>query len=268
MTKTTRCLNIILLCCLLSSGIAYAQGAPIERKSPDRSSLPERALLIGVLTEQGDMQCNERGAVSWVNKHLEVGFTPLVIGPDKALMETLRTQLGALVAVEGVPITDYARPPVTHQGPCMVPQMRSDWRQGMHGMRVQRYPNPFPALKTHAVKAFDALKVARQGDELHITLRNVLDRPLEALHLSLHYEGCYGKPGSNLRQKTIPRIEPGAEISVSWPAIISSDSARGSHRYAANSITLRSSNPTVFFDLNRHLSAVLGKDKRVECPRD
>ena len=46
------------------------------------------------------------------------------------------------------------------------------------------------------------LDAKRDGDGIQVTFKNPLPTPLDAVRISIQYEGCYGKPGSKRRSAT------------------------------------------------------------------
>ncbi len=218
--------------------------------------LGERHALVGVLTEQGHLQCKGGdgtpwggGEEVWTDPYHEVGFVRLVTADSKAA-----AHVGALVVALGAPA---AGPAPARPSGCNAMQMRSDWVYGKSGMRVKRTTPPHVAFAAAEVRPLDGLlgveRIAQPrgptGDTLKITLTNPFDRPLSALALTLHHEGCYGKPGATAETGHRATLAAGERWTVELPAFVNRKQGRG-RWHAAAAITLAAKGERIAFDLD------------------
>ena len=216
----------------------------------------EGHLLVGVLSEQGHLDCKggespaDEAREVWRDLYPEVGFVRLV-PPAGFDMDGLR---GALVVARGTPA---AGPAPARPMSCWMMQARSDWLYGKSGIRVRRTSPPHVAFEARAVEPLKTLLTAERrtgaespfGDTLRITLANPFDRPLKGLTLTLHHEGCYGKPGTTARAATRAALAPGASWTVELPAFMNRKQGRGQW-HAAAAITLEAAGERIAFDLD------------------
>lgn len=237
---------------------------------------PSTERLVGVLTKQAQKQCVAGEAEPrWVNPYWEVGFVRVepTPGVDLAALE------GRPVVVEGHSEALAPLPTVAHTGPCMVPQMRDDWQEGPAGMRVRRsfpvlrapgqgsVPEEPKGLRVTTARGFDGLAARVDGDALEVTVTNPLDQPLAPLAIVVHYEGCYGKPGSTARRHEVATLAPGKSATARFP-LLDEDGERGSggHVHAAYSVELQAPAGPARFDLDVSVRQLTGA--AVRCPRD
>jgi len=219
--------------------------------------------VVGVLTLQHAEQCTGSWDSEWVDPHHEVGFVRLV--PVKGV--DLKAWEGKLVMVRGVP----APPPVVvvkHTGECPGRQARNDWIFAKNGVRLQRtWPQPHPAAFTALeVKAFDGLTVRRDGETLHLRFTNPFeDITLDSVEVQIHYEGCYGKPGTRTRHAKLGMVAPGAYVDVEQPTIaIDEDGPRGRIVHKAWSVQATCLSEGYNFALDAPLR--LFESGGVDCP--
>jgi hypothetical protein len=104
--------------------------------------------------------------------------------------------------------------------PCPPMQMRSDWFNTPRGIRVQRTATPsIEHFHMTSIRRLDELDVKREGEELVVTLANPLPFALVDVRLVMHYEGCYGKPGSTSIAGEPIELAPGAKVTQRFPMI-------------------------------------------------
>jgi hypothetical protein len=178
--------------------------------TPPGKSVPE-IQLAGLLTEQGQKRCtkgtkeSKESAVTWVDDHLQVGFARLT-GPTPPNKDWI----GRAVVATGHVDSQFAWPKVVSEGPCPVPQMRSDMVWSKSGMRLNRSPRVgIGTFKQTAVRPLTELKAEISGGAMKVSYTNPLDVPIEGLTLRVHFEQCAGKPNSLSRDKMFPRLPPG-----------------------------------------------------------
>jgi hypothetical protein len=230
--------------------------------SSTAKAAPEE-LLLGVLSEQFTRKCLANGE-TWVDPHEEVGFVRLVPGKELSPTAARRGLRGKIVVVHGRPRTDFRAPAVKHDGRCPEAQMRSDhvWARG--GARVRRSGGAALAgFEAQRLEAFTGLAVTLERGELRARFRNTLDRELTDLALTMHYEGCYGKPGTTAETRRFPRVRAGAEVRASFPALVTTTRLAGKSRtagtfrahHAASSLQVTAQGAGVHFDLDWTLVA-------------
>lgn len=216
---------------------------------------PKTVTLIGYLAEQGQPQCNETYERTWVDLHDEIGWVR--VAKSAVPLKPLRNHP---VVAEGVPLEKFERPPVPAGGMCPPMQMRSDWVEGKNGIRIVRGGGAdFPAIEVTRVQKLDRLQARADGDDVVVQFSNPLDRPLANVVVALHYEGCYGKPGSTVREEGAAALGPERGLTAKWPSVLSEDG----RNYAAQEITVRGTGKDVVFDLQvplRHFGI------KAECP--
>lgn len=217
---------------------------------------PKPVRVLGFLTEQADKQCVD-GRVEWVNPHPEVGFTR-VVGTDVAL-EALQKRA---VIVTGREAKDAA-PPVKYDPECPMMQMRSDWVEGRDGIRVERVGRGVAAMHVTSAAPWDGLAAKVKKGALVVTLKEDLGAPVS---VTVHYEGCYGKPGATARTLA---AKPGKALRFPLADDELHDKPRkgmeeGIARHVPVSVTLSGDVPGLVLALDLPLWA-LGVS--VECPK-
>jgi hypothetical protein len=219
-------------------------------------------LLVGVLSEQHSRRCGPDYKEEWIDPHLEVGFVRLLTARPQAH----RTLLGKMVVARGAPATSPP-PSIVHRGPCPAAQMRSDWVWSKSGARIRRPVGPSPApavLSAATVERFDGLEVTPSPTDVRIRFKNTLKRDLRDVTLTLHYEGCYGKPGTSAESRKLSTVRAGQEVTVSWPLVAKRGMVRGREAFnAAYSVQVSSITPGVHFDLDWKLDP---RGLPVGCP--
>jgi hypothetical protein len=144
--------------------------------------------------------------------------------------------------------------------------MRSDWVDSKHGFRVLRSASrPAGAFAASRVEPFEGLQVSRAGDSLQVRLTNTLPVALHDVAIVLHYEGCYGKPGSSERRESLGTLQAGQTHAASFPVLDSAVSNRPERQpHRADSVEVRAGRQdNVWFDLDWSLSAA---GVSVRCP--
>lgn len=229
-------------CSLLPVSPSWAS-APSPGEARGAAPRPER--LIGVLTPQAYRRCDGTVASQWVHPHHEIGFVALV----HKLKGLARYENLPVIAL-GAPADNWKRPDAGHTGPCIDAQMREDWVEGVHGTRVRRTGGVgFEAFDVRSVQPWSGLKLTRVGDAVEVTVRNDLDFDLRHLQVRLHYEGCYGKPGSTVRSDSRPTLRRKATTSLRFPAVVWAPGRDGQRAHAAAAVEISSQNPAVAWDL-------------------
>ncbi|MCA9518063.1 MAG: hypothetical protein KC635_24160, partial [Myxococcales bacterium] len=210
--------------------------------------------LVGELTAEGVEVCKADGTEEWVNPHHAVGFT--VLKPKEGL--SLDALEGQVVVLRGAVDPKGMRfPPVRYEAECLPKQMRSDWVISKSGIRLQRegMGEVGPAFAVEGAEAWPGFEVTRSGDTLHVKLENTFEEPLVSVVVTVHYEGCYGKPGTAEEKAQAPVLAHGEKLERDFPAFVeeaSNTPNRTTHR--AFSVQLQARSKEVAFDFDRRLS--------------
>ncbi len=113
----------------------------------------------------------------------------------------------------------------------------------------------------------DGLDLEVGGDQLTVTFTNTFRATLPGARVRIHYEGCYGKPGSDSRTETLGDLPAGDGRTVSFPTIVDEDQGKwGIRHHRAYSIQVLSSAGDVLFDCDLSMGSfsVTG----MECPAE
>lgn len=243
-----------------SAGQAHADagaGASAGSEGPE--------FFLATLGQDGIQHCPGGGyEVSWLAVHPTLGFVNAG-GPalsDPSILEPLYDHP---VLAQGKVAEPPERPPLdVNIEMCMPMQMRSDWVSTPRGIRCMRNEGPRPDY-FHAtnLRRLDELSVTREGEELVVSFKNPLPVALEGVSLRMHYEGCYGKPGST--SKTSERsksLAPGEAISHRFSLfdVIERDSSPGArdrskHAAAELELNIEGASTSVHTDLSVSLRA-------------
>lgn len=222
-------------------------------------------VLVGMVSEQGIRQC--QGVTKepkWIHPHLEIGFVWAFPHKD------FRFHKSRLVIAKG---RTAPRPAlrVKESLDCPGAQMRSDWVWSKNGMRVRRNGSPpfNAAFISKSVKSFDGLVIRDKGapssSEMEVAFVNTTGHPLNNLKLIVHYEGCYGKPGTTLREELVPKLGVGEKVIKIFPKVVERKSrAKWRRIHLASSLQITAKPHPVYFDLDWPLSRV--KRLKRECP--
>jgi hypothetical protein len=180
--------------------------------------------VVGVLNEAGTNRCVD-GDESWVDTHLTVGWSRVY---GTSMPSSLK---GKVVVLSGETTTPPPATQVKNDFTCPPMQMRNDWIRTRSGMRYDRnLKAPTHDLKATDIKAFDGLKLQfdAAADTVSVRLHNPLAQPMNDVTLVLHYEGCYGKPGSVTKRHPIGIIQPGKSAGITGqPARVMRKQGRG-----------------------------------------
>ncbi len=214
--------------------------------SPAAPVAPTPHTVIGVVTEQGRPVCEGGHTPRWTDLRLEVGFVP-VTGADARL----RPWLNRPVWVRGQASAEQRvlRP----QPPCELVQWRGDWLAGPHGVRSVAEGDTRPAAFAVADAGLVDVTATRAGDQITVRLTNPLAVPLRDARLTVHYEGCYGKPGSSTQAGPTATLAAGAAVTFAAPALLERPADRR-RRYRATRVSLAGQAEGVLVDLDLPLA--------------
>jgi hypothetical protein len=240
--------------------------APVEPEPTPVATADGPEYFIGVAGQTGIPHCPD-GKQEWLGISPTIGFIG-VGGPGSENLEKLIDR--PVLARGSAGSRPGPRPSATEPIPCMVMQMRSDWVLTPRGIVVDDGNGPnIEYFNTTSVRALDELTIRREGSEIVVELRNPLPFAIAELGMAMHYEGCYGKPGSRTIQRSPDPLAAGETRTNRFPLFAEQedDGAHGAGReHAAHSLALTgnlSGEATVHLDLDVKL-ATMGA--AVECP--
>ncbi len=230
--------------------------------APAALARPAQELLVGVLSEQWARRCTAKGD-EWVDPHLEVGFVRLQ--PARGAPLEKARDLPVVARGRALSSVKSARARVVDTAPCEQAQMRSDWVHARSGFRIRR-PGTRPAgFAADRVERWDGLVLSRAGERISVKLKNTLGRRLDGVVLTMHYEGCYGKPGSLAEQRRFATLAPGDSVESDFPVLKRLPAGSASPRggvHAAHSVQLDGRGEAITFDLDLGIPPELA----VTCP--
>lgn len=227
--------------------------------TPPGKGPAEEVQLVGFVTEQGQKRCLKGWTDEWLDVHHQVGFTRLTGRVDA------KPFVRKPVVVTGLIDSQFKWPKIPpNTGECPMAQMRSDWIEGKNGIRIRRTRLGIGALRHTAIRELKGLVATHTDGQLAIRFTNDLGKALKNVEITVHYEGCFGKPGATSRTDKLGALQPGAAAQVKGPAVKTfSENPRG-HHYAASTVHISASGDKVYFDLDVPLHA-LGAS--VHCPK-
>lgn len=227
----------------------------------DGPELSDPGYLLGVIGQAGIEHCPGGGFDrQWLRVRPTIGRVS-VSGPDESEFDSL---MGQPVLAVGRP---RPAPSVAMTEPvelCPPPQMRSDWRQTPLGVVIEREPAPrVEHFELTAMRALHELSARLEGDSVVVTLLNPMPIALRGVELRVHYEGCFGKPGTVFEAIEIGDLGVGADASAQVPKVVTRGDARpGRSLFRAFSVQLVATGDGLVLDLDVLLQR-LGAE--VEC---
>lgn len=265
-----RALRLLLVCACASA--EKPEAAPVEAKPVVPDSVVEAQpkgeaiIAVGVIHQDGQRICDGRGHEQWVDLRYEVGFTPLVVDEGRTQDVSQLHKRAAIVFghVQEPPPAN----PVPSTGECPLYQMRSDWVVTAEGIRIPRGSRAAVGIAVERIVPFEGLAIERAGDTLKLALTNALEVPLaDKITLTLHYEGCFGKPGSTVRSEIRDgELAPGDTWRVELPAFVEDPTGPdGRQLFRADSIELHAEGKGVAFDFDAGFHEIGAEG--VPCPR-
>ncbi len=218
---------------------------------------PKRTVvLIGSVIEHGTLVCKPGDFPgTWTDLHHQVGTV-------RVDADGLEKHRGKAVVVVGE-VTEEGRPePKYLGGGCLPAQMRSDWEPTPGGMRIWHgSPADFRRVRATSVTPLALTVSAKKPGRARVQYTHPDIPGIKAIRLVMHYEGCYGKPGSDEVTSPPLPVKPGKTVSYDFP-VLSGDKDRD---HVATSVRLSAEGEGVVFDLDASLYRH-GLDTK--CPRD
>jgi hypothetical protein len=257
--------------------VAVAQTTPVQKQT--RVAAPPDVTLVGLLTRQYRGRCGADGQHKWDDEHWEVGFVRLQV-PATLDLSPLEGK-AVVVTGKGKELPPPREVEHVHEAPSLNPlpdgpgiecpqvQMRSDWVIGKNGFRIMRQRSAgLPMmLDVTSAKLFSGVEIEVHGESLAVTVTNVLDAAVNDVKVVLHYEGCYGKPGSDSRSQTTAVLPAGGRIETTFPAIVAEDQGQwGIRNHRAYSLQILGAKGPVLFDCDLPLG--LFQATGIECPKE
>jgi hypothetical protein len=215
--------------------VEAATTAPAATPGPQPEPVAETRVL-GLVHRLGDRTCpGGQYGDTFVNTHWAVGLVPLHATPEmERQLEALR---GKPALIGGSP--EDGPPPAASAAtpePCPMAQMRSDWIETPDGIVKRRAAPPLRGLRIASVRAWSGLSAAIAGRHVSLHLKPELgEKALRDAELVVHYEGCYGKPGT--AQETFPLGDLGPKAGAGAAAPLTT--RKGDRDYVAASVELR-----------------------------
>ncbi|MEX1366503.1 MAG: hypothetical protein AB1Z98_25490 [Nannocystaceae bacterium] len=235
---------------------AETSGAWTWRASDLADDAQPRGYLLGVGGQSGLAHCPDGGYESqWLDVQPTIGRVR-VSGPPQGALDPLLDQ--PVLAI-GRPSPAPSQPQLTVQPrPCMPMQMRSDWRSTPRGILIERSPVPtVEHFSVDAARPLHELRARLDGDSVLVELTNPVPRELEDVELRVHYEGCFGKPGSMVRTESVGGLGVGAKASARMPVLEGRPGEpEGRARFAAYSVHVVATGTDVVIDLDARLSSL------------
>lgn len=218
-------LTSLLLACMSAEPAQAPESASsaVSAVEAEPSPVPQAEgdeYFFAVLGQSGVEHCPGGGSqATWLNVQPTLGFVS-ADGPGSAT-EQIESLMDQPVLARGTSMAAPQRAPSSIEvQPCPLMQMRSDWVNTPRGIRVQRTASPnIEHFHMTSVRRLDELVVVREGEELVVSFRNPLPLALVDVRFVMHYEGCYGKPGSASITGDSIELAPGAEVTQRFPMI-------------------------------------------------
>jgi hypothetical protein len=248
---------------------AASEPAPIEAEPTPVEPATGDEWFLGFVSQTGVEHCpKEFDDTKWLDVRSTLGFIP-------TSGASLETWMGKPVLAKGQAIPAPQVRSKVEPTPCPMMQMRSDWANSPQGMRVDRQNHPaIEHFFVTSAEPLEILKVTREGDELVVEFGNPLPFELVEVGLTVHYEGCYGKPGSMHRSSTAKPLPVGETMIERFSITAEDEPPEGLRKggptarvHLANSLELSArpvaAGPTLHVDLDVPLRA-LGMS--LDCP--
>jgi hypothetical protein len=250
-----------------AAAVAAAKGDPAWHWKSEALAAATAApgYLLGVVGQSGVEHCPDGGYEGeWLALRPAIGRVT-VSGPEDSVFDPLMDQP---VLALGQPAAAPPSGPSTATAPtqpCAPVQMRSDWRMTPRGFVVERGSAPaVEHFRVDAVRPLRELEAQADGDHVVVTLRNPVPVALADVELHVHYEGCFGKPGTTVETQAIGDFGVGAKVVERVPMLSGrADAPEGRSLFRAYSVQLVGRGEGVVIDLDVPLEQ-LGVE--VECP--
>ncbi len=211
--------------------------------------------LLGVVGQRGISHCPDGGYDrQWLALRPTIGRVG-VSGPDDSVLDPVMDT--PVLAIGQSTTAPPRQAPSIKPEMCGAMQMRSDWYETPRGMQIEREPRPrISHFEMSAVRPLHELQVQPDGDHIVVTMLNPVPVPLHDVKLHVHYEGCFGKPGSTIETTDVGTLAIGAKISARVPRLVDRAKAQpGRRSFRAFSVQLVAEGDRVFVDLDARLGA-------------
>lgn len=232
---------------------------------------PKPTKVVGFLVQQYEEKCDDKFNQEWVNPHFEIGLVKV----EEVEGVELDAFVGKPVVATGR-VGDKAGAARPEMGgySCVPQQARSDWLFNKGGIRLIRALQPKSAWVSHftveKIERLHGLTVELDGDEIQVVFENNLGAELPDLLITMHYEGCYGKPGAPNVKRSFFSLKSGKKATARFPVhhVVGDDAdgtRRGRTMHVAHSVQVAAGSPTVLLDLDVPVWH-FGKKLNLTCP--
>ncbi|MFV8755800.1 hypothetical protein ACNOYE_35055 [Nannocystaceae bacterium ST9] len=241
--------------------------APIEAE-PGEVEANADEWFLGFVSKTGVEHCPTESDEQWLAIQSTLGF----IATSGASLEGW---MGKPVLARGRASAGPKLELPTQPKPCPMMQMRSDWVNTPVGIRLDRGNHPaIEHFTVASVEPLAGLRVTREGEELIVEFENPLPFALAEFGMTLHYEGCYGKPGSTQQSREAKplavgerRVERFAIVDEKLPPPGERKGGRPARFHLARSLELAATpvegSPPLYVDLDAPLASL---GLALECP--
>lgn len=248
------------------------KSAPVEAEPTPVEPIAGDEWFIGFVSQTGIEHCGEEFEPEWLAVRSTLGFIPTSGASLDAWMAKPVLATGQAIADPKLYLELDVEPK-----DCPMAQMRGDWVGSPRGTRIDRRNHPaIEHFFVSSAEPLTSLKVTREGDELVVEIANPLPFALAELGMVVHYEGCYGKPGSTLESSETKPLAVGEARIERFPIIAEQTPPPGERKggpmprvHLAHSLELSAKPvadaPTLHVDFDMPFGAV-GID--LDCPAD
>ncbi len=245
--------------------------APVEAEPNPIGPNPGNEWFLGFVSQTGVEHCASEFEPTWLAVQSTLGF----ISTSGQSLDAWMAK-PVLATGQAIPAPKLELAPETTPKPCPIMQMRSDWVNTPQGLRIDHQGHP--AIEHFFVSSAEPLTqlvVTREGDELVVEFTNPLPFELAEFAMTIHYEGCYGKPGSTQQSRAAKPLAVGERRTERFPMLAEQTSAEigerkggpAAHVHLAKSLELSAKPgpgaPTLHVDLDAPFAAF---GVSLECP--
>jgi len=241
---------------------------PIEAEPTPVEAIAGAEWFLGFVSQTGIEHCPSDHDEQWLALRSTLGFIP-------TSGASLEPWMGKPVLARGQAIPAPAIELDVEPRPCPMMQMRSDWVNTPQGIRVDHGGHPaIDHFFVSSAEPLTSLTLRLEGEELVVEFSNPLPFALAELGMVVHYEGCYGKPGSTQIQRGAQPLAVGETRTERFPIVVEEPPPPGARKggpsarvHLASTIVLEAASApdtaTLHVDLDAPVSAF---GLALECP--
>jgi hypothetical protein len=199
-----------------------AASTPIETQPTPVSTTDGPEYFFAVASQTGVEHCPDGIGREWLDVQPLLGWTP-TSGDASSDLDGLMDQ--PVLARGSAGPAPERPPPSIEPVPCTIPmQMRSDWVNTPRGIRARRTSRTSAGhFHLTSVRRLDELKLEAVGEHVVASFENPLPFALTGVQLRMHYEGCYGKPGTRRLESETATLQPGEVLKHEFPRYAEQD---------------------------------------------